>query len=305
MRIDQLKYLVHLYDSHSITQTANYFYISQQALSEMIAKFEKELEQPVLKRSRQGVTFTSFGETVYQFAKETTNHYQKLIDESFFLRHSNLSILEGTLHCTVHARLYRLLVFHIVQQFSRYCPKIRLEIIESVSTKEMTESVRSDDVICGLTTIAEDSLDGISPFFDDLLVVTLARNQMVACMSASHPLSVKKSIPASALNHESIIAYDIDTVKASDFAKDSLYNRPQIYTSADIDAHKRLIQEHHVIEVMGNNEYALFYRDDHFKCVPINDTYMHIVFFAKKEHESNPLLELLQKVTSDVLNGSP
>lgn len=69
MRLEQLQYLLSLQTTCSITQTAEQFFISHQALSKSIKALEKELSVLLLERSPKGVTLTPAGSRVCHFAK--------------------------------------------------------------------------------------------------------------------------------------------------------------------------------------------------------------------------------------------
>lgn len=66
MRLEQLKYLVEIYRSKSISLAADRAHISQPALSAAISKLEDELGVQLLKRTNQGVYPTETGEIVIQ-----------------------------------------------------------------------------------------------------------------------------------------------------------------------------------------------------------------------------------------------
>ena len=78
MRLEILSYLLDIKETHSITQTADKYFISHQALSQAIRSLEKELQLTLLLRSKHGVSFTPAGERFLAFAKEVTAQKERL-----------------------------------------------------------------------------------------------------------------------------------------------------------------------------------------------------------------------------------
>ena len=61
MKTEQLRYLIDLEETKSITKTAERFFMSQQAISEAIRKLEAEFNTTLLVRKKYGVDFTEAG----------------------------------------------------------------------------------------------------------------------------------------------------------------------------------------------------------------------------------------------------
>lgn len=78
MRLEVLEYLLDINETHSITQSADKYFISHQALSKAIRSLEKELQLILLLRSKQGVSFTPAGMRFLEFAREVLAQKQLL-----------------------------------------------------------------------------------------------------------------------------------------------------------------------------------------------------------------------------------
>ena len=65
MRLEDMKYFVEIVRARSINGASKTLYVAQPALSRSIAAMEKELGFPILERSKQGITPTKEGLTVY------------------------------------------------------------------------------------------------------------------------------------------------------------------------------------------------------------------------------------------------
>ena len=65
MKLEEMRYFVEAVNAGSINQAAKTLYVSQPALSRVLAALEKELKFPLLERSKQGIRPTREGMEVY------------------------------------------------------------------------------------------------------------------------------------------------------------------------------------------------------------------------------------------------
>lgn len=84
MEFRELKSLVTIYEYGSFTKAAEKLYISQPAISVHIKSLEEELKFKIFKRSTKGITFTSKGYELYEFALKV------LAAEESFLKKVNI-----------------------------------------------------------------------------------------------------------------------------------------------------------------------------------------------------------------------
>ena len=75
MKTEQIIYLSDIAKTNSITQTAQSFFISQQALSTTIKKLEEEFNATFLKRTNKGVVLTEAGEYFLERSKGILDTY--------------------------------------------------------------------------------------------------------------------------------------------------------------------------------------------------------------------------------------
>ena len=81
MRTEWLIYLDDISKTHSITQTAQRFFISQQALSFSIKKLEEEFGTTLLNRTNHGATLTPEGTAFLKNARHMIDLYYDLKEE--------------------------------------------------------------------------------------------------------------------------------------------------------------------------------------------------------------------------------
>lgn len=93
MRLQELHMLVVLSEELNMRKASERLFVSQPALSQRLQTIEKEWGTKIFFRSQKGLTVTSAGEQIIQFAKEVTTEQDRVrerIDE-----------LEGDIHGTL------------------------------------------------------------------------------------------------------------------------------------------------------------------------------------------------------------
>ena len=81
MRIEQLRYLSDIQNTHSISKTAKRFFVSQQAMSNSLKQLESELKITLLERSASGVILTEHAEALLKYANPFLHNYDTLIEQ--------------------------------------------------------------------------------------------------------------------------------------------------------------------------------------------------------------------------------
>ena len=81
MRVEQLRCLVDIAQTGSLTSTAKRLFVSQQAVSKSIAQLEEELGVTILIRSKAGVNFTEEGLSVLDFARKVLTEQDTLLQK--------------------------------------------------------------------------------------------------------------------------------------------------------------------------------------------------------------------------------
>lgn len=87
MDFNQLRFIVEVVETGSISKAANNLFVSQPNLSSQIANLEKEIGKTIFNRTNRGVTLTSYGVEVYHYAKAMVEQYK--IVEKKLMTNSN------------------------------------------------------------------------------------------------------------------------------------------------------------------------------------------------------------------------
>ena len=87
MNFNQLRYIVEIVETGSISRAASNLFISQPNLSNQITNLENEIGKNIFYRNNRGVTLTSYGVEVYHYAKSIVKQFE--IVENKLLTKSN------------------------------------------------------------------------------------------------------------------------------------------------------------------------------------------------------------------------
>ncbi|MGL4336373.1 MAG: LysR family transcriptional regulator [Turicibacter sp.] len=87
MEFNQLKYVVEVVETGSISKAAKHLFVSQPNLSAQITQLENQLGRQIFIRSNRGVTLTADGLEVYRYAKQVVEQFE--LTERHLLNHIN------------------------------------------------------------------------------------------------------------------------------------------------------------------------------------------------------------------------
>jgi|GEM_PF-1723012 Transcriptional regulator len=210
MRISDLKLLIELSYSKSITLTADKMHISQQGLSQMITRLEQELNVTLFQRSRQGTILTEAGQKTILTAKEIVEKYDELKAELELITLRQKSPVEGDLsllhsHNSGTAVLPRALKLYK----SRY-PNINLTLKES-SPAETIAQIKADPTVVGLINFPESFYKEPRNHIlssAELVYQELLQDDLIVCIPKSWLLKKNQINNASELAKLPMVYYD-------------------------------------------------------------------------------------------------
>lgn len=92
MNIDYLKMFLCVVEEGSISKVAENMHISQSALSQQMKVMEQVLGIKILERSPKGVTLTTLGQVVYDYAKTITGSYDQMLSKITEIQNENRTL---------------------------------------------------------------------------------------------------------------------------------------------------------------------------------------------------------------------
>ncbi len=196
MDIQQLKYVVEVKKSRSITAAAQSLFMGQPNLSRTIKELETEVGFPIFERTNKGVIPTKSGDEFLKYAESVLKQMEQL--ENLYKPHDENTI---KLAISVPRATY------ISNAFTKWLSNHEEDNALEISYKETNANGAIHDVFSGVSNIGiirYQTQD--EAYFAGLIVEnglkceTLSEYQMVIIMCADHPLAAMSEIPYRLLN---------------------------------------------------------------------------------------------------------
>jgi DNA-binding transcriptional LysR family regulator len=179
MRLEQLQYLVEVYESKSISLAAERAHISQPALSSSISKLEDELGVLLLKRTNQGVYPTEIGEVIIEKSKGILAN----VEEIMLIAKNSSVELSGDISIAVEPGFNITAMPSILTTFKYNHPKVNaiLKVGESNNILRDVQSGKADFGIILKTDEFSKTKDiNHKELFTDELVIITGRDCPIA-----------------------------------------------------------------------------------------------------------------------------
>ncbi|MDQ7094577.1 LysR family transcriptional regulator [Desulfosporosinus sp. PR] len=213
MRISDLKLLIELSHSKSITLTAENMHISQQGLSQMITRLEQELNVILFRRSRHGITLTEAGQKTVLTAKEIVAKYDGLRAELELLSRQKNSPVEGDLTLFHSHNSGTTVLPKALKLFKARYPNVNLTLKES-SPIETIARIKDDPAVVGLINFPAayylDPEKRILYSCPDLAYKELLRDDLIVCVPKIWSLSKEQINSAQELVKRSMVCFDTE-----------------------------------------------------------------------------------------------
>jgi DNA-binding transcriptional LysR family regulator len=135
MTILQLKYVIEVANSSSLSEAAGRLFISQPALSTSIKELEEELGITLFERTNRGIRSTDEAEDFLAYAKQAVSQYQ-LIEDRY------LSGASDKVHFNVSMQHYVFAVHAFVKAVQKFDNSKYIYSVNETRTSEVLTNVR-------------------------------------------------------------------------------------------------------------------------------------------------------------------
>jgi DNA-binding transcriptional LysR family regulator len=195
MNTEVMKTFVDLVDTGSFSKAAEANYISQSAVSQQLAKLERELSTQLISRGGGTVAATDAGKAFYQGAKEIILRMEQMLGEV----RSVSSSVRGVLRVGTIYSVGFYLLDPYVRKFIQKHPEVSLHV-EYTGWDRIYGAVINGEMNLGVVACPERNRS--------VEIVPLVSEELVVVMPPSHPLSFRKKITPAELEGEKFIAFD-------------------------------------------------------------------------------------------------
>jgi Transcriptional regulator len=181
MTIIQLEYLLAVVNNGSFSLAAEKCFVTQPSLSMQIKNLEEELGVILLDRTKKPVMLTQPGEVVVARAREVLKMFRQVYEDIEVFKGN----VTGQLRLGVIPTVAPYLLPNMVQEFSRRCPNVDLEIREMI-TPDIIRSIERDQIDAAVVA------GGTCP--EGIIEEDLFDDRFYAYVSPNHPLSARSNI---------------------------------------------------------------------------------------------------------------
>lgn len=194
MELKQLRSLVALAEERHFTRAAQRLHIAQPALSQQIAKLEREVGVPLVDRTTRRVAMTQAGDVLLAHARRMLSEETVALaelDELVGLRRGHLDI--GAAQAMGPVDLVKLLV-----GFHRRHPAVELTVREALSV-DLNPAVLADELDLAFVTRVADPARTESH--------QIASEDLVCIMSPQHPLAGARTVSLGDLADDTFVMF--------------------------------------------------------------------------------------------------
>lgn len=185
MRIEQIKYLLHIAGSGSITRSAEALSISQQGLSQTIHQLERELNVKLLYREGNRTKLTAMANQLRPDMERMLESYDNMLNS---ISAKAMPAKKQFCHLRVTPHFCISAMPRIIQRMSRLYPNLLLNVIESQFLDVLRNASFENDELF-ILTCPERFIDALASRPGVIAFQELQRSKIHALLSMNHPLS--------------------------------------------------------------------------------------------------------------------
>ena len=263
MRLEQLKYLIDVSQTHSITNTAQHFFITQQAVSTNLKQLEEEFCATLLNRHSSGVTLTEQGKFVVEFAQRVIADFNQTFD--------TVSCTEKKTPTARHIKvvssslLNSIVMPKVLTSLSQYEKYWTVNILE-MEPEYIFSEIASGTYDIGLLTLNKEYLEELQKQYAKQLIqcTTLLHDQLVVCMSAESSYAQLDKITAETDLSRKMI-FGVSPINK--YRKSAV--EESIICSSDITFHKKMLLQNDIYTYMPKLAYMSLFKEKKFIAKPL------------------------------------
>ncbi|MBP3625098.1 MAG: LysR family transcriptional regulator, partial [Peptococcaceae bacterium] len=258
MHLDQLRYLMKIEETGSITESAECLYVTQQAISKSIQTLEKELGATILIREKYGVSFTAQGREVLAFAKRVVEDEQQLKKTLGKMQQQEQRADKSIRLCSASSVINVVLPKIISKSFLKK-RALKANISVADSPEVMMEQLVAGEKDLGLISIGAENLMRVYAKYKDVLKLDiLYSDEVVAVMDRKHCEKETVTIHEIDISNRPLTVYNIFSVTTDQVAEYDVTEYDMIY-STDADFHRSMMEHAGAVTYMSKLAYQYFF----------------------------------------------
>ena len=191
MRMEDLRYLIQVAETNSISQAAERCYITQQGLSKIINNLERELNLKLFYRNRNKLSLTPDGEAILSYVKTIEKDYLSMMEQVQLCQNRDLGMSEALFTIYATPVMCITVMPRVLAELSRRFPNLHFNVIEQLPV-QIVDEVQFDENNIGVLSIsgfleqeserlnAKESPVFFESVFQDVLMVSVQEHHGLA-----------------------------------------------------------------------------------------------------------------------------
>ena len=262
MRFEQLKCIIEIANSGSITAAAHKLFISQQAVSANVKQLEEELGCKLLIREKDGVSLTAQG-------KETVDFAHEMLDkrESFYNRIRSSEEKESLMIrvCSTSS-VTNIVLPNVIERMESKQKKVNLKITIEDDLENLFEQVKNRDMDVGLLTFNAEELDERFAAYSEILYLDiLVRDELIVVLNKKFMEEERTSIEKSEFDQKRQSVYNILPSRKH---FQSTKEKATVWSN-DSEFHRAMLERNGTLVLMPSLAYQYFFSQKKYIALPL------------------------------------
>ena len=297
MRMEQLRCLVDIAQTHSITNTAQRLFMTQQAVSQRIKQLEQDLGVELLIRTNAGVQLTQIGEDVAVYAQQILDTEQSIVQ---LCENRKAQLKEDMVQIQVcsTSSVANIVLPDIVAKLDAQQKNISLKIVLSNDIDDVLYQVQSGVCNIGFVTYNKYELQRKHAVFsNELQIEILAQDEPIAVLDRKFCREGQNCLSEDDCVNRIVTQYNllaIDAVRENN-------QKMLMVSSNDADFHRRMIDKAGAIVIMPGLAYQYFFNAKKYIGLPLDVEIAPLVHAAvfRKDADAQ-LVELVMMIRREM-----
>ncbi|MFJ7737361.1 LysR family transcriptional regulator [Lysinibacillus sp. NPDC097287] len=283
MNIEEIVLKIELLNRQNLSKSAEITNYTQSALTSKVKKMEKEIGQPVFKRTTQGLKITNVGIQYKNYLELITHEYKEFL-QTIGSEQANMKVNIGASHTTI--KIYGASIVNALNNNN-----IPLDVDFTVeSSNSINEKVHNAEMDCGLTSKP-------IKIYHDLNYDIIATETFEVISNDSHIINFNERIPLTLLVLSKGCMYTRAIVEWLEDNQIS-YNLKEIKSVSSI---LDFLQIDNSIAVLNTKLIELYnFTNINTYNLPLNNV-IHTVFMYKKSENTQKNIIQLKNVIQSIL----
>ena len=266
MRLEQLQYLLDIMHTRSITNTAQRFFVTQQAVSSSLKQLESEMGAILLDRRSSGVTLTAEGQLAAAFAERVLTDLEQTQSAISLLTEEKEEQQQCVIRICSASVLNNIVMPKVLNVAAKREKNLTVNIMER-EPAEVFEQLSAGACDIGLISINTTYLQAQLERSENskLRCQVLMKDKLVACMSAKSPYAQQESITAEQVQTMGKTVYGV--IPIEQYKKSAVEG--SITCSNDIEFHKKMLLQNDIFTLMPQVTFMHLFKGKKLTAKPV------------------------------------